>query len=59
MTGSERTPIWLSPLIDLKSFRVMTPCAPKLNSKANTMVSCEGMAPPNMTAAPVTQASPS
>ena len=58
-TGKERTFIKRSPSIALKSLRVMMPWAPKLNNKAKIIVPSDGIAPPNMTAAPVTQAKPS
>ncbi len=52
-------PICRSPSIDLKSFNVMMPCAPKLYSAASASECPCGMLPQAITAAPVTQASPS
>ena len=48
----------VSPSIDLKSLSVMMPCAPALYSAARISERRLG-APPAITAAPVTQASPS
>ena len=56
-TGSVRMPIWRSPSMALKSFRVMMPWAPRPYRKASHRMRPSGMAPPSITAAPVIQAS--